>query len=47
MPYTHFTSDERDALQVLKAMDLGMDIIGRLLGRHPLNRPGFAGDSFI
>lgn len=35
MPYTHFTSDERDALQVLKAMDLGMDIISRLLGRHP------------
>jgi IS30 family transposase len=34
MPYTHFTSDERDALQVFKSMDLGMDIIGRLLGRH-------------
>ena len=34
MPYTHFTSDERDTLQVLKSMDLGMDIIAKLLGRH-------------
>lgn len=35
MPYTHFSSDERDTLQVLKSMDLGMDIIARILGRHP------------
>ncbi|MCX7025340.1 MAG: IS30 family transposase [Spirochaetes bacterium] len=35
MPYTHFTSAERDALQVFRSLDLGMGIIGRILGRHP------------
>jgi len=35
MPYSHFTSDERDALQVLKAIGLEIDIIARFLGKHP------------
>lgn len=35
MPYTHLTSDERDALQVFRSLDLEMGIIARILGRHP------------
>ena len=35
MPYSHFTSDERDALQVLKAIGFEIDIIARMLGKHP------------
>lgn len=35
MPYTHFSSDERDALQVFKSFGLEMDIIARLIGKHP------------
>ena len=35
MPYTHLTSDERDALQVLMSRELEMDIVARMLGRHP------------
>lgn len=34
MPYIHLTNDERDALQVFRSLDLGMDLIGRILGRH-------------
>lgn len=35
MPYTHFTSDERDALQVLLAREIDIGILARMLGRHP------------
>ncbi len=35
MPYTHFTSDERDALQVLMAQKIDMDILARMIGKHP------------
>lgn len=35
MSYTHITSDERDMLQVLRDRDLDMDIVARMLCRHP------------
>ena len=35
MPYKHLSSDERDALQVLMSRDLEIDIVARMLGRHP------------
>lgn len=35
MSYTHFTSDERDALQVLMTMEIGMDLVARMIGKHP------------
>gem|GEM_PF-3126113 len=34
MPYQHFTSDERDALQVCIDKELKMDIIARILKKH-------------
>jgi len=35
MPYSHFTNDDRDALQVLKDHGLGIDIVARIIGKHP------------
>lgn len=35
MPYTHFTSDERDALQSMTAIGLDIATIAWLLERHP------------
>lgn len=35
MPYTHFTSDERDALQVLLSKEIDIGIVARILARHP------------
>jgi IS30 family transposase len=35
MPYSHFTSDERDALQILKAIGFEVEIIARFLCKHP------------
>ena len=34
MPYRHFTSDERDALQVLLDKELEVALIARILGKH-------------
>jgi IS30 family transposase len=34
MPYQHFTSDERDALQVMKDREFETKIIARILGKH-------------
>lgn len=35
MPYSHFTNDERDALQILKAIGFEIEIIARFLCKHP------------
>lgn len=35
MPYTHFTIEDRDALQVLKGYSLEVWVIARILGKHP------------
>ena len=35
MPYQHFTSDDRDALQVLLGTGADSWIIARILGKHP------------
>ena len=34
MLYQHFTSDERDALQVMIDKDLGTVSIARIIGKH-------------
>jgi IS30 family transposase len=34
MPYQHFTSDERDVLQVFLGVQLDMRLIGRMMGKH-------------
>ena len=34
MPYRHFTSDERDALQVLLDKELEVALVARILGKH-------------
>jgi len=34
MPYQHFTSDERDVLQVMKDKEFEAKIIARILGKH-------------
>jgi len=34
MPYQHFTSDERDALQVFIDKEFSVDLIARILGKH-------------
>jgi IS30 family transposase len=35
MSYTHITSDERDMLQVLRDIGLAIDLVARMLCRHP------------
>jgi transposase, IS30 family len=35
MPYQHFTMDERDALQTMKAMGLATDEMARIIGKDP------------
>ena len=34
MPYQHFTSDERDVLQVFIDKEFPVDLIARILGKH-------------
>jgi IS30 family transposase len=35
MPYTHYTTDERNALQAMESMGLSKSEMAALLGKHP------------
>jgi IS30 family transposase len=49
MPYTHYNTDERDALQTMEGMELSKSDMAVILGKHPdsvyreMNRNGDCG----